>query len=121
MDGNDVVAVSQTAGRAISSARKGKGPQFIEAVTYRWRGHVGHREDIDVGVMRKDDLKSWKKRDPIARLVKGMVKKRFLLEKEVLEISQKAQEDVLKAWEQASRDPYPTAEALLGRVYYKKS
>jgi pyruvate dehydrogenase E1 component alpha subunit len=82
---------------------------------------VGHREDIDVGVKRKDDLKSWKKRDPIARLAKGMVKKRFLLEKEVLEISQKAQEDVLKAWEQASRDPYPTAEALLERVYYKKS
>jgi hypothetical protein len=27
----------------------------------------------------------------------------------------------LKAWEQASRDPYPNAEALLGRVYYKKS
>jgi pyruvate dehydrogenase E1 component alpha subunit len=121
VDGNDVVAVSQTAGRAIFSARKGKGPQFIEAVTYRWRGHVGHREDIDVGVMRKDDLKSWKKRDPIARLVKGMVKKRLLFEKDVLEISQKAQEDILKAWEQASRDPYPNAEALLGRVYYKKS
>ena len=30
-------------------------------MTYRWRGHVGPREDTDVGVKRKDDLIHGKK------------------------------------------------------------
>jgi TPP-dependent pyruvate/acetoin dehydrogenase alpha subunit len=69
IDGNDVVKVAHTAGRLVENARRGGGPAFLEAVTYRWRGHVGPSEDIDVGVRRKaGDLDLWKQRDPVARL-----------------------------------------------------
>lgn len=69
VDGNDVVGLAHTAGSLIADARAGKGPGFIEAVTFRWRGHVGPNEDIDVGVRRSPkELVAWKKRDPIRRL-----------------------------------------------------
>lgn len=119
VDGNDVAAVSRACLTATRLARSGKGPQFIEMVTYRWRGHVGHREDIDVGVKRKDDLNLWKKRDPISRLAKGMEKKKWLETGEFLGWKTEAEATVQKAWNQAVLDPYPKPEALLDRVYFK--
>lgn len=69
VDGNDVTAVSHAAQALISRARAGHGPGFLEAVTYRWRGHVGPDENIDVGLRRSAaELAAWKSRDPIARL-----------------------------------------------------
>jgi len=119
VDGNDVAAVSRACQSATRQARLGTGPQFIEMVTYRWRGHVGHREDLDVGVKRKDDLNLWKKRDPIARLAKGMEKKKWLQPGEFERWEKKAEKEVFKAWNQAEKDPYPQSEALLGRVYFQ--
>lgn len=117
VDGNDTVAMAQVAGEAIAAARAGQGPQFIEAVTYRWRGHVGHREDNDVGVMRKEGLLEWKKRDPIARLATAMISARHLSETRLQDIWTEFRGAVETAWSQASSDPYPPAGALLRRVY----
>lgn len=61
VDGNDVFAVRNAAKRAIAKARNGEGPQFIETRTYRWLGHVGNRDDIDVGLRNLDELNYWKK------------------------------------------------------------
>jgi pyruvate dehydrogenase E1 component alpha subunit len=68
VDGNDIVGCTNAVAEAVEPMRSGGGPRFIEAVTYRWRGHVGPREDEDVGVRRGEDLPLWKKRDPIRRL-----------------------------------------------------
>jgi TPP-dependent pyruvate/acetoin dehydrogenase alpha subunit len=73
IDGNDLLAVQAASTRAVDRARAGHGPTFIEMVTYRWRGHVGHREDMDVGVKRSSDLVLWKQRDPIRRLAEALV------------------------------------------------
>ena len=72
MDGNDVVAVSRAVEEMAQRARAGGGPSYLEAVTYRWRGHVGPREDIDVGVSRSQDLVQWKERDPLRRLAQAL-------------------------------------------------
>lgn len=117
VDGNDVAAVSRAAGDAVAAARRGGGPQLIEAVTYRWRGHVGHREDNDVGVQRKDDLALWKQRDPIARLAAALPAGAAQID----EVWREARAEVEAAWRQAWEDPYPPAEALLERVYHRSS
>ncbi len=73
VDGNDVVAVAEASAKLIEAARRGEGPALIEAVTYRWRGHVGPKEDIDVGVRRTPgELEAWKRRDPVARLLESL-------------------------------------------------
>jgi TPP-dependent pyruvate/acetoin dehydrogenase alpha subunit len=62
VDGNDVLAVRAAAQDAISQARSGAGPVFIEALTYRFVGH----SRSDPGKYRKPgELNSWKLRDPL--------------------------------------------------------
>ena len=117
VDGNDIVAMTKAAGEAIQSARTGGGPQLIEAVTYRWRGHVGHREDNDVGVARKEGLIPWKLRDPIGRLVTAMTVGGLETDDSLAAVWSESRAAVEIAWTQADADPYPADNALLDRVY----
>lgn len=62
VDGNDVWAVRDAATVAVAAARSGQGPQFIEAVTYRFSDHgrgdpVRYRPD--------GEMERWKERDPL--------------------------------------------------------
>jgi pyruvate dehydrogenase E1 component alpha subunit len=117
IDGNDVVAVARAAAEALADIRAGAGPAFIEAVTYRWRGHVGPREDEDVGVQRKDDLAVWKRRDPIARLHRAMVEAGDVSADALEMIQAECRAEVAATWSQAEADPFPPHDALLSRVY----
>lgn len=120
IDGNDVVEIADYAQTAATAMREGQGPRFIEAVTYRWRGHVGPREDEDVGVKRKEDLHLWKGRDPIRRLADAMIAARMLTREEHEADWAGERRMVADSWERASTDPLPPEEALLGRVYSRK-
>ncbi len=118
VDGNDVIAVREAAAKLISRARAGEGPGFLEAVTYRWYGHVDWREDIDVGVNRSAEIvAAWRQRDPIARLVSGMVSAQVCSAGDVVEMESRVECEVAEAWKLALNDPYPIEAALLDRVY----
>jgi len=118
VDGNDVVAVAKASKELIDDMRAGKGPGFIELVTYRWYGHVDWRDDVDVGVDRAlDDIENWKARDPIARLSKSMIRSKIWTEEQELELDNKIDKEIQIAWKMAMNDPYPSAEATLKYVY----
>lgn len=120
VDGNNVVEVANASLELISRARNGLGPGFLEAVTYRWCGHVGPNEDIDVGVMRtKSDLIAWKKRDPIHRLFVGMEQCEFITEHDFHLLRQEIQEDIAKIVEKSKSDPFPKIEQLDELVFCK--
>lgn len=61
-DGMDVWAVRATASEAITHARAGKGPVFVEALTYRF---VGHSRSDPARYRPPGELDAWKKRDPL--------------------------------------------------------
>ena len=62
VDGNDVLAVYEAVKVAIERANNGEGPTFIEAKTYRHRGHY----EGDPQVYRtQEEIQSWQKKDPI--------------------------------------------------------
>ena len=118
VDGNDVVAVSRAAAGLVARARNGQGPGFIEAITYRWYGHVDWRQDIDVGVNRStEDLANWRRRDPVDRLKRAMEQAGLWSDDRHERMIADIAEDVAMAWEQAMSDPWPAPDALLGRVY----
>ncbi len=48
VDGNDVLAVHEAAGRLAAEVRAGGGPRLLHAVTYRFKGHVS----VDPGSYR---------------------------------------------------------------------
>jgi pyruvate dehydrogenase E1 component alpha subunit len=91
---------------------------FLEAITYRWYGHVDWREDIDVGVNRSaEELLAWRKRDPIARLSKALLSDSLCSAQTIDQIYEACRVRVDSAWKQALKDPYPTIDSLLERVY----
>lgn len=118
VDGNDVAEVSRKAGELIESVRAGKGPAFLEAVTYRWLGHVGPDENIDVGVRRsKEDLDAWKERDPIRRLYEALIKSDMITEKEYFTLQKKVSKSVKEAVQFAHESPYPDENLMMDIVY----
>lgn len=118
IDGNDVCEVAKTSAELISGCRSGKGPGFLEAVTYRWRGHVGPNEDIDVGIHRSMvKLKAWKARDPIARLLSGMEIAGLYTEKQYQITLRQIQNEIEEVIKVVKLDPYPKVEQINHLVY----
>lgn len=118
VDGNDVVAVANAARQLVEGARQGCGPGLLEAVTYRHRGHVGAKEDIDVGVRRKlEDVQKWKERDPIDRLAKALINAKWLTQIELERIYEVTRDQIHDAAQRAERAAYPAQSALLDCVY----
>lgn len=118
VDGNDVVAVADSAARLIGAARSAPSAVFLEAVTFRWRGHVGPHEDIDVGVRRSTgQLDAWKMRDPIGRLRSALIAQRQVAPRDFDRIDDDAQAEIESAVNAARAAEYPDEEALLGFVY----
>jgi pyruvate dehydrogenase E1 component alpha subunit len=66
VDGNDVLACLAAMRWALDHARSGKGPAFIEAVTYRMGPHT--TSDDPTRYRDKDEVEKWRRRDPIARV-----------------------------------------------------
>jgi pyruvate dehydrogenase E1 component alpha subunit len=66
VDGNDVIAVRAAAEEAIAEARAGKGPRFIEAVTYRLGDHT--TADDAARYRPPEEVQARWKEEPIARL-----------------------------------------------------
>jgi pyruvate dehydrogenase E1 component alpha subunit len=62
VDGNDAVAVFQSMQEPLQRAREGEGPTLLECVTYRGGGH--HVNDPGL-YMPDEEVKAWKKRDPL--------------------------------------------------------
>ena len=70
VDGNDLLAVYKVLTDAAERARRGEGPTFVEALTYR----IGaHSTSDDPTRYRSDaEVESWKKKDPVDRLAKHL-------------------------------------------------
>jgi TPP-dependent pyruvate/acetoin dehydrogenase alpha subunit len=83
VDGNDVFAVHAAARTAVEHIRRGAGPYFLEATTYRWREHVGPLWDHDRGYRSKAEVDAWIARCPIERARKELVAAGVCTEAEV--------------------------------------
>ena len=62
VDGMDVDAMRAAASAALDHCRSGKGPAFIEAMTYRF---CGHSKSDQLVYRTRDEEAAWRQRDPI--------------------------------------------------------
>src|SRR5262245_4324170 len=114
VDGNDAMAVHRSAQRAVDRARVGGGPTFIEAKTFRMRGHAAHDNQSYVS---KEVLDQWRKRDPIAHLEKHLKEQKVAPAADVEQVRKRVAmllDDDL-AW--AESQPSPAPEDAEGGVY----
>lgn len=116
VDGNDVELVYEAALEAVQRARAGEGPTFLECRTFRWRGHVGPRWDLDVGVRRRGELKDWTQHCPLDR-----VRQRLLEagagEEDLAEIEEAVRNAVAEAESFARASPLPDPSEVLDHVF----
>jgi len=118
IDGNDCLAVWRAAGTAIERARRGEGPSFIEARTYRVRGHL----EAEAGFLTKpyrtdEEIAHWKQRDPILQLSGVLQSAGLLTAAEYEAFDAAAQELVREAVEYAEASPLPALESLQHNVF----
>ena len=117
LDGNDIGAVYAAAVQAVGRGRRGDGPTLLECRTYRWRGHVGPSWDTDVGVKRRDELKDWLPKDPIAR-VRERLRDAGVAVEALDRLDADVRGEVQDALTYARESPYPPETDLQTHVYW---
>lgn len=114
VDGNDPVAMFNAARDAIARARAGDGPTLIEAMTFRFHGHVFGDAD---GYMDKAQKQAAIAADPVpafrAKLIANGIVTEDMLAKMEVEIEAALDEAV----EFALASPFPTLDELTIDVY----
>ena len=117
VDGQDVRAVFETAGRLVDRARRGSGPSFLVCNTYRYTGH--HVGDINREYYRsKEEEKHWKTgRDPIKLLADWLVAQSLADADQFSGIRSEIEGQMQKAVEFAMAAPYPNVSEAEEDVY----
>jgi TPP-dependent pyruvate/acetoin dehydrogenase alpha subunit len=117
VDGQDVRAVNATASRLIECARRGHGPGFLLANTYRYTGH--HVGDLNREYYRsKQEEQKWKtERDPIRNLVGWMLEQKLTDAAQLAKIESELTAEMDKAVDFAVAAPYPALEEVEQDVY----
>lgn len=114
VDGNDVTAMYNATKAAIELARNGGGPTFIEACTWR---HRGHWEGDPDNYREQRQCEEWLTRDPIPRLAEYMITNSIATKDEIKSIESSVLAKIDNAVEFAKTSPKPKPEDLYTDVY----
>lgn len=113
-DGMDIMAVRMAAEEAIAYVRSGKGPYFLEIITYRFRGHsMGDPERY----RKTEEVKKYQENDPIGIYRRYLVEHNVITEAELDMIDDRIEQEVNEAVQFAENSPEPGPEALFENVY----
>lgn len=114
VDGMDPVAVHNAMDEAVSRARKGEGPTFLEMRTYRYKGH----SMSDPAKYRsKEEVEEYKAKDPIDSVKETILRKKYANEAWIEEINEKVKAIVDESVRFAEESPLPEAQELYTDVY----
>lgn len=116
-DGNDVEAVLSIAKTAVDNARQGKGPQFIELSTYRWREHCGPDFDDHLGYRAKQEIENGLKDCPIAKYTTRLIQNNTLTQEGVERFEAEIGEEISGAFKFALSSAKPSTKDAGERVY----
>ena len=109
IDGMNVLEVREATQEVVERVRAGEGPYFMEALTYRFRGH----SMADPAQYRKKaEEESWKLKDPIAVYKEWLVSNDVASDEELSGVASSAEQEVDAAIEFAEQSPVPPPEAL---------
>jgi len=113
-DGMDVLAVRAASERIIEEIRNGSGPQLLEIMTYRFRGHsMGDPERY----RKADEVHKWQEEDPIGIYRKQLVAKGIASDAELDTQDEAALTEVQDAIQFAETSPEPGPEELFQHIY----
>lgn len=115
VDGMNIFDVYKATQKALDACRKGKGPQFLEMITYRYQGHsIGDRTRYRPA----GELDQWRdEKDPIAALQKVLLQEHGVQEAELVAIDEAVMQEVETAVAFANDSAFPATETLFDHIY----
>ncbi|HUV04897.1 MAG TPA: pyruvate dehydrogenase (acetyl-transferring) E1 component subunit alpha [Armatimonadota bacterium] len=114
VDGMDLLAVREVAERAVRKAREDREPRFIEAITYRFRGH----SMADPAAYRtKEEVEEWRKRDPILRMEGYLKDNRMVTDDDIKAMRAEVDAEIQEAVDFAESSTFPPPDALYEDIY----
>ncbi len=114
VDGMDLVAVREATIEALERARSGSGPVFIEALTYRFRGH----SMADPSTYRDaSEIDQWRAKDPVRQFQEAVLGESLLTSGEMERIDEEVNTTILEAVRFAEESEDPDPESLMENVY----
>jgi TPP-dependent pyruvate/acetoin dehydrogenase alpha subunit len=114
VDGNDLLVVYESAGRAIEECRTGRGPVLLELLTYR---RTGHSRRDPCHYQSKEERSAWFANDPILRFAQRLLAGGKIHQNELDTIREKIDLEIEAAVERAKTAPQPALGDLLTDVY----
>ncbi len=114
IDGNDVLAVIEAAGRAVEHVRSGKGPAIVECKTFRVRGHS---EADKADYVPKELREEWLAKDPIKRFEAYLTAENILSEADKADIEARVKDVVNDAMTFAEQSPAPDPATVADYVF----
>ncbi|MFC3932948.1 thiamine pyrophosphate-dependent dehydrogenase E1 component subunit alpha [Streptococcus dentapri] len=113
-DGNDVIAVYDKMAKVVEHVRSGEGPAIIEVESYRWFGH----STADAGKYRsKEEVDSWKKKDPLLNFRNYLAENSDLTTEELDVIHDQVVQEIDAAYEFAQNSPDPELSVAFEDVW----
>jgi pyruvate dehydrogenase E1 component alpha subunit len=114
VDAMNPVKVAEAMDEAITRARKGEGPTFLELKTYRYRGH----SMSDAQLYRtKEEVAEYQKIDPITQVLDIIKDKKYATEKEIKEINKRVKNLVDECEKFAEESDFPDKNVMYDTVY----
>jgi len=113
IDGNDVESVWCAADAAVARARRGDGPSFIEAETYRLRGHAEAEVNwLSEAYRTEEEVKRWSEKDPLPRYAQRLCREGVADTAKLATIEADIAKHVERAAQAAAQAPLPSLELL---------
>jgi pyruvate dehydrogenase E1 component alpha subunit len=113
IDGNDVLAVRDAVREATERSRAGGGPQMVEAMTYRLRGHsMGDPQRYRT----REEVEEAKGRDPIIRWEQYVLTNGLATEAALKKVRDEVEAEVEEAVRFAETSPAPDERELCSDV-----
>jgi pyruvate dehydrogenase E1 component alpha subunit len=117
VDGMEVLAVEAAAKKAAEYVRSGQGPYFLECRTYRFRGHSAFDTEL---YRSKEEVETWKKRDPILLFTQYLKERGLLGPEDLAEIEREVAIEMEAAVEFAEAGTWEPVEDLTRFVYSER-
>jgi pyruvate dehydrogenase E1 component alpha subunit len=117
VDGMNVLAVLEATKAAVTRARGGQGPTFIEAKLYRFRAHGGAGDDSRTGYRDVAERESWEAHCPIGMLGQYLVGAGLLDDRAIDSLEREIATEIAEAFRVALESPNPGEADLYTYVY----
>ncbi len=117
VNGMNVVEVYEATEAAIERIHDGKGPQFLDVITYRYEGHsMGD----PLRYRTKDEVEKWREDDPIGVLERIIYDENAAEKNDLEKIDEEVEKVVQEAVDFAEQSPFPDPATLFDDIYVER-